>query len=77
MALVKKVHFLWLFIAIKFKLSLVTTFMAILLKNVLGKKVDFCSCDFDIFDYSIGCATKFNGDEIFFFFLSLLDQKSE
>ena len=28
MALVKKVHFLWLFVAIKFELSLVITFMA-------------------------------------------------
>ena len=40
------------------------------------KIVDFFSCDFKIFDGTIGCATKFHANEIyFFFFLSLLDQK--
>ena len=48
--------------------------MAILLK-IFGKKVDYFSCDFDIFDGSIGCATKFHADKIsFFFFLYLSDQ---
>ena len=40
--------------------------MAILLKY-FGKKVDFFSNDFDIFYGSIGCATKFHSDDIFFF----------
>ena len=40
--------------------------MAILLK-IFWKKVDFYSCDFDIFYGSIGCATKFHADEIYFF----------
>ena len=40
--------------------------MAILLKY-FGKKVDFFSCDFDIFYGSIGCATKFHADEIFIY----------
>ena len=40
--------------------------MAILLKIFLGK-VDFFSCDFDIFYGSIGCATKFHASEIPFF----------
>ena len=31
------------------------------------KKVDFFSCDFDIFYGSIGCATQFHADEISFF----------
>ena len=31
------------------------------------KKVDFFSCDFKIFDGSIGCATKFQANEIYFF----------
>ena len=44
--------------------------MAILLKIFL-EKVDFFSYDFDIFDGSIGCATKFHADERYlFFFLS-------
>ena len=42
--------------------------MAILTKNILRKKVDFFSCDFDIIDGNIGCATKFHADEISFFF---------
>ena len=37
--------------------------MAISLK-IFWKKVDFFSCDFDIFYGSIGCATKFHADEI-------------
>ena len=40
--------------------------MAIFLKY-FGKKVDFFSCDFDIFYGSIGCATKCHADEIHFF----------
>ena len=36
-------------------------------ENILRKKVDFFSCDFDIFYGSIGCATKFHDDEISFF----------
>ena len=36
-----------------------------------GKKVDFFSCDFKIFDSTIGCATKFHANEIQFFFLSI------
>ena len=28
------------------------------------KKVDFFSCDFKIFDGTIGCATKFHANEI-------------
>ena len=35
-------------------------------KNILGKS-SFFSCDFDIFDGSIGCATKFHADEISLF----------
>ena len=31
------------------------------------KKVDFLSCDFDIFYDSIGRASKFHADEIYFF----------
>ena len=31
------------------------------------KKVDFFSCDFKIFDGTIGCATKFHANEIYFF----------
>ena len=31
------------------------------------------SCDFNIYDYSIRCATKFHADQVFF--LSQLDQK--
>ena len=40
--------------------------MAILLK-IFWEKVNFFSCDFDIFYGSIGCATKFHADEISFF----------
>ena len=40
--------------------------MAILLKY-FGKKGDFFSCDLDIFYGSIGCATKFHAEEIYFF----------
>ena len=40
---------------------------------ILSKR--FLEKDFDIFDSSIGCATKFHADDIsLFFFLSLLDQ---
>ena len=49
--------------------------MAILLKIFL-EKVDFFSCDFDIFDDSIGCATKFHDDEISFFSFYLFLIKS-
>ena len=49
--------------------------MAILLKIFL-KKVDFFPCDFDIFDGSIGCATKFHADEISFFSFYLFLIKS-
>ena len=35
------------------------------------KKVDFFSCDFKIFDGTIGCATKFHANEIYFFFYLL------
>ena len=38
----------------------------IALKFFFGKKVDFFCCDFDIIDGSIGCATKFHADEIYF-----------
>ena len=43
-------------------------------KNILGKS-NFFPCEFDIFDGSIGCATKFHADGISSYFLSLLDQK--
>ena len=33
-----------------------------------SNKVVFFSCDFDMFDGSIECATKFHGDEFFLFF---------
>ena len=46
--------------------------MSIMLKIFCGNF--FLSCDLDIFDGSIGYATKFHAGEIFFFFLSLLDQ---
>ena len=36
-------------------------------ENILGKKVDFFSCDFDIFYGSIGCTMKFHANEIYFF----------
>ena len=49
--------------------------MAILLK-IFWKKVDFFSCDFDIFYSSIGCATKFHADEIYFFSFYLFLIKS-
>ena len=49
--------------------------MAILMKY-FGKKVDFFSCDFDIFYGSIGCAMKFNADEIYFFSFYLFLIKS-
>ena len=32
------------------------------------KKVDFFSCDFYIFDGTIGCATKFHANKFFFSF---------
>ena len=48
----------------------------LLKKKKNSKKVDFFSCDFKIFDGTIGCAKKFHSNEIYiFFFLSLLDQK--
>ena len=50
--------------------------MAILLKIFWKKKVDFYSCDFDIFYGSIGCATKFHADEISFFSFYLFLIKS-
>ena len=34
------------------------------MKINLGKKVDVFSCDFEIFNGSIGCATKFHAYEI-------------
>ena len=40
--------------------------MAILSKRFL-EKTYFFSCDFHIFEGSIGCATKFHDDEISFF----------
>ena len=49
--------------------------MAILLK-ISWKKVDFFSCDFDVFYGSIGCATKFHADEIYFFSFYLFLIKS-
>ena len=39
--------------------------MAILLK-LFWEKIKFF-CDFYLFDCSMGCATKFHADEIFFF----------
>ena len=50
--------------------------MAIFLKIIFWKKVDFFSCDFDIFDGSIGCATKFHADKISFISFYLLLIKS-
>ena len=52
--------------------------MAILLKIFFWKKVDFFSCDFDIFYGSIGCETKFHADEIssFPFYLFLIKSYS-
>ena len=43
--------------------------MAILLKIFWEKKI--FSCDFDTFYGSIGCATKFDADDISFFFVSI------
>ena len=45
-------------------------------ENILKKKVEFFSCDFDIFYGSIGCATKFHADEIYFFSFYLFLIKS-
>ena len=46
------------------------------IEKKIVKKLGFFSCDFKIFDGTIGCATKFYPNEIYiFFFLSLLDQK--
>ena len=42
-------------------------------ENIFGI---FFSCDFDIFDGSIGCATKFHADEISFFLIYLFLIKS-
>ena len=44
-------------------------------ENTLEKKLIFY-CDFDIFDGSIGCATKFNAEDIFFFYLFLIKSYS-
>ena len=41
-----------------------------LVKNIVGKTFFFFFCYLDIFDGSIGCATKFHTEEIHFFFLS-------
>ena len=45
-------------------------------ENILEKKLIFFSCDFDIFYGSIGCATKFHADEIYFFSFYLFLIKS-
>ena len=44
-------------------------------ENFFETKVDFFSCDFDMFYGSIGCATKFHADEIYFFSFYLSSSK--
>ena len=45
-------------------------------ENILEKKLIFFLCDFKIFYGSIGCATKFHVDEIYFFSFYLIWIKS-
>ena len=47
-----------------FKKSVIFGKITILLKKKIVKKLIFFSCDFKIFDGTIGCATKFHANEI-------------